>query len=480
MWWAFLRRWLHRRQVEQDLGAEIQAHFEILIERHVAKGLSYEDARLAVQLEFGNPEQVKQTVREARVGAALDAGLQDVRHAWRVLRKSPGFTIVAVFTLALGIGANTAVFSIVNVVLLQPLPYREPDRIVQLESPADESGLMIRYISIPKVTAFREQAQIFEHVALYYPGGGRMNLTGGDRPEQVAGMRVSSEYFPLFAAPLAFGRTFTENEDRPGGPQVAVISNGLWHHRYGADPGIVGKSIDIGAAPYTVIGVLGPGFHWDSPIDIWVPLRANPNSLSHSHDYYAAARLKPGVSLEQATAAMKVVSEDFRRKFPPEVSFFGHGFLTPERMHDVLVKDVRPALRLLLGTVGFVLLIACANVANLLLARASGRRREIAIRSAVGAGRHQIIRQLLTESTLLSLAGGVVGLFLGYFGLRALLLINPGNIPLIGEHGAGVTMDRHVLAFTLMISALTGIFFGLIPAMQASRTDLSVTLKESD
>src|SRR5579862_273185 len=253
MLWAFLRRWLNRRQVEQDLGVEIQAHFDILIERHVAKGLSYEEARRAVRLEFGSPEQVKQTVRESRVGAALDAGLQDVCQAWRVLRNSRAFTGVAVFTLALGIGANTAVFSIVNAVLLQPLPYAEPDRIVQLESPGDDPGLIIRYMSIPKVMAFREQAQIFEHVALYYPGGGRMNLTGADRPEQVTGMRVSSEYFPLFSAPLALGRTFTADEDRPGGPPVVVISNGLWHRRYGADPGIVSKSIDIGAAPYTVV-----------------------------------------------------------------------------------------------------------------------------------------------------------------------------------------------------------------------------------
>jgi putative ABC transport system permease protein len=477
---GFFRRLLHRRQVEEELDAEVQAHFEILIERHAAKGLPYEEARRAARLEWGSQEQVKQKVREARAGAAIETGLKDIGHAWRVLRKSPGFTAAAVLTLALGIGANTAVFSIINAVLLEPLPYPEPDRIAQLESPGDGTTPIIRYLSIPKVMAFREQTQVFQHVAIYYPGGGRMSLTGGDHPEQVAGLRVSSEYFPLFGSPVALGRTFTGEEDRPGGAQVAVISDGLWHRRYGGDPGIIGKSIDIGASLYQVIGVLGPGFRWDPPMDIWVPLHADPNSASHSHDYFAAARLNPGVSLEQANAAMKVASEDFRKKFPPEQSFLGHGVLSAERMQDVLVRDVRQALRLLLGTVGLVLLIACANVANLLLARASVRRREIAIRSALGAGRRQIIRQLLTESTLLSLAGGALGLLLGYSGLHALLRINPGNIPLIGANGSGVTMDGRVLAFTLLVSVLTGIFFGLIPAIHASRADLSITLKESD
>jgi predicted permease len=258
-----------------------------------------------------------------------------------------------------------------------------------------------------------------------------------------------------------------------------VISNGLWRSRYGGDPGLIGKSVDLGGAPYEVIGVLGPDFHWDRPVDIWLPLQANPNSMNHLHNFFAAARLVPGVSLEQAGAAVKVASEGFRKRFPPEQSFFGRG-LAIEPMQEVIVRDIRPALRLLLGTVSLVLLIACANVANLLLARASVRRREIAIRSAMGAGRLQIIRQLLTESAVLSLAGGVLGLLLGYFGLRALLLMKPGNIPRIGDRGAAVAMDWHVLLFTVLVTALAGIFFGLIPAIRASRTDLTITLKEGD
>ena len=476
---ALFRRWRDRQQVEEDLDAEIQAHFEILIERYVAKGSSLEEARRAARLEFGGREHVKQTVREARVGASIEASLRDVRYAWRVLRKSPGFTTAAILTMALGIGANTAVFSIVNAVLLRPLPYSRPDRIVQLETLWDEAPPISPYLSLPKIKAFRAQTQIFQDVAIYDPGSARVNLTGGDRPEQLASMRVSAEYFPLFAAPVALGRTFTADEDSPRGPRVAVISNGLWRSRYGGDPGLIGKSVDLGGAPCEVIGVLGPDFHWDRSVDIWLPLQANPDSMNHLHNFLASARLAPGVSFEQAGAAVKVASEGFRKRFPPEQSFFGRG-LVIERMQDVMVRDIRPALRLLLGSVGLVLLIACVNVANLLLARASVRQREIAVRSAMGAGRSQIIRQLLIESAILSLAGGVLGLLLGYFGLHALLLMNPGNIPRIGESGAAVTVDGRILLFTVVVTALAGLLFGLIPAVHASRADITITLKESD
>jgi putative ABC transport system permease protein len=399
----------------------------------------------------------------------------DLKHAVRVLWRSPAFATTAIAALALGIGANTAIFSVVNAVLLQPLSYPQPDRLVALMRHfPDGDG---NSTSIPKFMVWREQTQLFQAVAAYDFAGPGINLTGGDRPQQVKGIHASADYFAVFGAPLAIGRTYTLEEDRPGGPHVVVISNGLWRSQYGADPAIVGKTIAVSGDPYEVIGVLGPEFKTDPVADIWLPLQADPNSTNQGHYLLCAARMRPGVTLEQAKAGMKLSAEEFRRKFPGPL-MDAHESATAVPLRDTVVSDVRAALLILLGAVGFVLLIACANVANLLLARATLRKREIAIRSALGAGRRRIIYQLLTESVLLSLVGGVLGLVLGYFGVRALLAINPVNIPRLGEHGSAVTLDWRVLAFTLFVALLTGILFGLIPAFSASRTDLSVTLKE--
>jgi putative ABC transport system permease protein len=401
--------------------------------------------------------------------------LQDISYAMRVLRRSPGFTATAIAALALGIGANTAIFTVVNTVLLQPLAYPQPDRLVQLElSSAEGNG---NVTSIPKYTIWREQTQVFQDVAAYDEGGPGVNLTGGDRPEQLKGVHVSASFFPLFGAKMAAGRAFSADEDRPGGARLVVLGNGLWRRRFVADPNIVGRNIEVGGEPYLVTGVLAATFISDPPADIYVPLQADPNSTDQAHYLRSAARMKPGVTLAQAQAAMKLAAEEYKRKFPgsmgPQDSF------TAELLRDTVIGDVRKSLLILLGAVGMVLLIACANVANLLLVRATMRKREIAIRAAMGAGRGRIIRQLLTESVLLSLGGGVFGLIFGYFGVRALLTINPGNIPRIGEQGAAVTLDWRVLAFTLLVSLGTGILFGLIPAFSASHADLSLTLKES-
>ena len=406
----------------------------------------------------------------------MDTMLKDLKHALRMLRQSPGFTLTAISALALGIGANTAIFSVVNTVLLKPLPYPQPDRIVQLMNATPDGNF--GGASVPKYNIWRAQTQVLEDVAAYDGGGPGINMSGGDRPEQLKGIHVSHEFFHLFGAQLTLGRTFSAAEDRPRGGNVVVLSNGLWQRRFGSDPNIIGKGVTLGGEPYTIIGVLAPGFTFNNPpSDIYLPFQADPNSVQHAHYFGAAARLKPGISLGAAQAALKLAGEEFRRKFPdgigPRQSF------TVQPLQETIVRDVRTALFILLGAVGFVLLIACANVANLLLVRATGRAREMAIRAAIGAGRGRIIRQLLTESVLLSLIGGVFGVMLGAAGVRALLALNPGNIPRIGEDGSAVTLDWTVLAFSLGLALATGIIFGLFPALQSSRTDLISTLKES-
>jgi len=410
-----------------------------------------------------------------KIGLFVENFLHDSGYALRILRRSPGFTSTAILALALGIGANTAIFTVVNSVLLQPLAYPQPDRLVQLELSSPQGNANIT--SLPKYIVWKAQTQVFSDVAAYDVGGPGMNLTGNGLPEQLKGINVSASYFRVFGVPFAAGRPFSDEEDRPGGPKLAVLSNGLWHNRFGGDPHVTGKTLVLGGEPYQVAGVAGPSFSADPPVDIYLPLQADPNTTNGAHYLRSTARLKPGVTLEMVKAQMKVAAAEYQRKFPNSLG--PQGSFTAEPLRDTVVGDVRNALLVLLGAVSFVLLIACANVANLLLARATLRRREIAIRSSIGAGRGRIIRQLLTESGLLSLAGGALGLLMGYAGVRALLALNPGNIPRIGAHGSLVMLDWHVLLFTLVISLLTGIAFGLIPAFTASRTDLNATLKES-
>ncbi len=396
----------------------------------------------------------------------------DIKHALHMFIKNPGFTIAVVAALALGIGADTAIFSVVNTVLLKPLTYPESDRIVQLlcTGPEGEGACG----SATKLHVWQNQTAVFQDVA-GYDGGGGMNLTGGI-PEQVHGVHVTEQYFRVFGAPFAVGRGFTPEEDRPHGGSVAVLSYGLWKRKYGGDPGMVGKSISIANLPYTVVGVVGPDFDTDPPADLWIPYQFDPNTSDQAHYFVAAGRLKPGITIPQVQAQLKIAALEFNRKYP---GINQRGGFDAQLLKDSVVSDVRSSLLVLIGAVSFVLLIACANVANLLMVRAAGRSREFAIRVALGAGRSRIIRQLLTESVLLALTGGILGLVLGLTGVRGLLAVSPGNIPRIGENGASVGLDWRVALFTMGISIGTGVLFGLIPALSASKPDLNSGMKES-
>ena len=404
--------------------------------------------------------------------------IADLRHSMRVFRKSPGFTAIAVAALALGIGANTAIFSVINQVLLKPLPYPESDRLMQLGRLYP--GGVGNSTSIPKFNTWKKN-DVFEAITAYDFAGPGMNIGGRDRPEQVKGIHVSADYFRVFGAAPAIGRTFTVQEDLPGGPKVAVLSYTLWKDRFAADPGLVGRSIDIGGEPATVVGIMPAAFESDPPADIFIPLQADPNSVNQGHYLLVAGRLKPSVTLAAAKAQMKVVGERFRQANPEWMDKTESVSVIP--LQEAEVGDVRPALLILLGAVGFVLLIACANVANLQLARASTRQREMAIRTAIGANRTRIVRQLLTESVVLALAGGVCGFILGAWGVRVLLAIAPGNIPRISDAAHTATLvsalDWRVLSFTLGISLATGILFGLFPAVHVSRLDVNTSLKDT-
>jgi putative ABC transport system permease protein len=404
--------------------------------------------------------------------------LQDMRYGFRMLLKRPGFTVIAVLALALGIGANTAIFSVVNAVLLKPLPFREPERLVAVwETNAQlESEMRNRNeVALANFLDWRAQNQVFEQLAaLSYAS---VNLTGVSEPERIQSAVVTTNLFQALGVQPATGRSFLPEEESPASPRVALLSHGLWQRRFGADPQIVGRTLTLNGNQATVVGIMPPGFQLQFPtsmqVDMWLPMRIDAAAANRKFHYlYVLGRLKPGVSREQAQAGMKAIAGQLAEQYPETNADKGANVVA---LHKQLVGNVQPYLYVLFGAVGFVLLIACANVANLLLARVAARHKEVAIRIALGAGRFRLIRQLLTESVMLSSLGGLLGMLLAYWGVDLLIALSPSDVPRLNEIG----LHGPVFFWTLGVSLLTGVLFGLAPALQASKPDLNESLKES-
>jgi putative ABC transport system permease protein len=410
----------------------------------------------------------------------LETLIQDIKHALHSFRDSPAFTVTAILALALGIGANTAIFAVVDAVILKPAPFPEPDKLVLLmhEDSARPFEPVMSGASPVKFAYWREQTDVIEDVAAYRTIS--LNLSEGDALDRVSAHQVSESYFRTFRARFERGRAFSIEEDAPGAPKTVVISYGFWTRRLAEDPNALGKTLSLSGVPYTIVGVMARDFGRRElgDIDVWIPYQLDPVPTDAAEVLQVAARLKPGISLEQARQRLAASTAAFRELRPnalrSTVTFSAIPF-----QDGAVGSQTRTALWVLLGTVGLVLLIACSNVANLLLVRALGRSREIAIRSALGAGRGRILRQLFTESALLSAAGCLLGLGLGFAGIRALLAVDTAGLPRVGADGTLLGMDWRVVAFTLGLSIVTSLLFGLMPALVASRTDLSSVIKHS-
>src|SRR6185436_10123243 len=488
--WSRLRSWMGREAMEREMDEEMRFHVEQQTEKNVRAGMPPEEARRAALLSFGGMERFKEESREESRPRRLEDLAQDLRFGLRTLARNPGFTFVAVLTLALGIGANTAIFSVVDGVLLRPVPLDRSDRLMMIWETDRDSGTTREPSSIPDFLDFQEQSRTFETVAAF--AGAEVNLTPAQgEPERLAALAVSHGYLPMVGVRPLQGRGFSAEDDRPGAPDVALIGEGLWQRLFARDPAALGRTIRLDDRPVTVIGVVPDTGAFgslqilaaaaysrsfadrgrDTRAEVFVPLRPDPeNNPRDSHPILVLGRLAPGPTPETAQREMDTIASELERKYPSNKARGVH----VEPFNEVVFGPIRPALLVLLGAVALVFLAACANLANLLFARGTVRLREVAVRTALGASWRRLVHQFLVESALLTLAGVGLGLLLAFLGLQLLVALAPGGIPRLAEVG----LNGRVLGWSLGASALVAVAVGLLPVMQARRADLHSALKE--
>jgi predicted permease len=471
---SLLSSFFHRSQSDRELDEELLSHIARKADDLERLGLARPEAERHARIAFGSPQKAKENVREQRPGFFLETLASDIRFAFRMLRKSPVFTFVAILTLALGIGANTAIFSVMQAVLLRPLPYPASDRLVVLSESSEEIPDMS--IAMANFNDWRTQNHVFESMVAYQ--GNDALWTGQNQPDRLRMRRITAGFSPTLRVPPILGRTLSADDDKVGAPRVVILGEGLWETRFGRNPNVLGQQMILDGEPYSIIGVFPAHMHAAlRRIDVFASLWRLEDQLGGEKNrgdhpgIYAYARLRDGVTLQQAQSEMKNIASRLD-ELHPEAN--GKDSVNVQPLLGAIVGDVRPSILVLVAAVALVLLIACANIANLQLARATERYRELAVRAALGASPSRLIRQMLTESVLISLFGGICGLLLAFWITTLLAHSSITNVPRLDE----VSIDRSVLAFTLGLSVLTGVFFGIFPALQASRTDVQKALKE--